>query len=95
MTKFEIDLVQLDGAVDTMASFGRFVEDSLADVERQVSDLHLTWSSPAATAQRAAHDRWATGVKEMRENLAELREVARIAHTNYQGAVDTNSRMWP
>ncbi|MCZ4278368.1 WXG100 family type VII secretion target [Rhodococcoides yunnanense] len=90
-----MDLEQLDSAVDTMSQFGQFVEISLTEVERHITDLHLVWSSSAAIAQREAFDRWAAGVSEMRENLDELREVARIAHTNYRGAVDTNSRMWP
>ncbi|SUB47722.1 Uncharacterised protein [Nocardia brasiliensis] len=29
------------------------------------------------------------------ENLDELREVARKAHTNYTTAIETNTRTWP
>jgi hypothetical protein len=43
------------------------VEDWLGEVDRHVADLHLTWSSPAATAQQGAYDKWISGVSEMRE----------------------------
>lgn len=78
-----------------MSQFGQFVESSVTEVERHSTDMHLVWSSPSAIAQREVFDRWAAGVSEMRENLDELCEVARTAHTNYCGAVDTNIRMWP
>jgi hypothetical protein len=32
---------------------------------------------------------------EMREALAELREVARKAHHNYSGTIEVNMAMWP
>lgn len=93
--QYRVDLEQLDAAIDTMAKFGQSVDDWLAEVDRHIADLHLTWSSTAATAQRVAHDKWVSGVAEMRENLDELREVARTAHKNYSAAIETNTRMWP
>ncbi|WP_043737202.1 MULTISPECIES: WXG100 family type VII secretion target [Nocardia] len=93
--RYRVDLEQLDAAVDTMQKFGRTVEDWLGEVDRHIADLHLTWTSDAATAQRTAHDKWVTGVNEMRENLDELREVAKKAHQNYTAAIEANTRMWP
>ncbi|MFG1793989.1 WXG100 family type VII secretion target [Nocardia sp. NPDC049149] len=93
--RFRVDLEQLDAAITTMDQFGQDVEELLGEVDRHVADLHLSWSSEAATAQRAAHDRWVAGVEEMRENLDELRVVAAKAHRNYAGAIDVNTRMWP
>lgn len=93
--RFRVDLEQLDAAITTMVQFGEQVEDLLAEVDRHVADLHLSWSSQAATSQRAAHDKWVAGVEEMRENLDELREVAATAHRNYSRAIDVNTRMWP
>ncbi|MEV0027860.1 WXG100 family type VII secretion target [Nocardia sp. NPDC050793] len=93
--RFRVDLEQLDAAIDTMDKFGKTVADWLAEIDRQIADLHLSWSSQAATAQRTAHDKWSAGVDEMRENLSELREVARIAHTNYSSAIELNQKMWP
>ncbi|WP_433685462.1 WXG100 family type VII secretion target [Nocardia sp. CA-119907] len=92
---YRVDLEQLDAAIDTMDEFGRTVEGWLAEVDRHIADLHQTWSSKAAQAQRAAHDSWMAGAAEMRENLDELREVARRAHDSYTTAVRTNVGMWP
>ncbi|MFX0573050.1 WXG100 family type VII secretion target [Nocardia nepalensis] len=92
---YTVDLDQLDAAVTVLQAFSRDVEAELADIDRRIGELHLSWSSDAATAQRAAHDRWMTGAAELRENLDELREIARKAHTNYTAAIETNTRMWP
>ncbi|ASF11695.1 MULTISPECIES: WXG100 family type VII secretion target [Nocardia] len=92
---YRVNLAQLDEAVTAMAKFGADVEGWLREVDQLVAELHLSWSSQAAQAQRVAHDRWLAGAAEMRENLDELRDVARKAHTNYTGAVQTNAEMWP
>ncbi|WP_405160808.1 WXG100 family type VII secretion target [Nocardia sp. NBC_01499] len=92
---YRVNLQQLDEAITTMAKFDSDVEGWLQEVDQTIADLHLSWSSQAAEAQRAAHDRWMAGAAEMRENLEELRAVARRAHTNYTGAVQTNAEMWP
>lgn len=93
--RYRVDLEQLDDAVAKMEKFGSTVQDWLGELDRHIAELHLAWSSEAATAQRAAHDKWVAGVNEMRENLYELREVARKAHQNYSAAIETNTRMWP
>lgn len=92
---YRVNLQQLDEAIATMAKFGADVEGWLREVDQHIADLHLTWSSRAAEAQRTAHDRWMAGAAEMQENLDELREVARRAHTSYTTAVETNVEMWP
>ncbi|MFE7802911.1 WXG100 family type VII secretion target [Nocardia sp. NPDC057440] len=92
---YRVNLEQLDDAITTMAKFGADVEGWLAEVDQKIAELHLAWSSAAAEAQRGAHDRWMAGAAEMRENLDELREVARRAHTSYTGAAQTNLEMWP
>ncbi|CAM3954036.1 WXG100 family type VII secretion target [Nocardia ninae] len=92
---YRVNLGQLDDTIATMATFGAEVEGLLREVDTKVAELHLAWASEAAQAQRAAHDRWMAGAAEMQENLGELREVARRAHTSYTTAVHTNVGMWP
>ncbi|MEU1958458.1 WXG100 family type VII secretion target [Nocardia sp. NPDC019304] len=92
---YRVDLQQLDDAITTMEKFGQDIEGWLQEVDQHIADLHLSWSSSAAQAQRTAHDRWMAGAAEMRENLDELREVARRAHTSYTGVAETNLGMWP
>ncbi|WP_024803053.1 WXG100 family type VII secretion target [Nocardia sp. BMG51109] len=93
--RFRVDLPLLDESVTAMETFGADVDAWLGEIDAHIADLHLSWESQAAAAQRAAHDKWAAGVREMRGNLDELRTVARRAHTNYSTAVDTNTGMWP
>ncbi|MGY5311642.1 WXG100 family type VII secretion target [Nocardia gipuzkoensis] len=92
---YQVDLQQLDDAVVTMAEFGIEVEAWLRELDQHITDLHLSWSSKAAEQQRAAHQRWSEGVVAMRENLDELRQLARRAHDNYLGAAAVNYGMWP
>ncbi|GAB2727461.1 WXG100 family type VII secretion target [Nocardia thraciensis] len=93
--QFRIDLGQLDDAIVKMTAFGAEVDGILGEVDQHVADLHLSWASQAAEAQHAAHTKWMSGAAEMRENLDELRDVARRAHGNYSGAADANDGMWP
>ncbi|MQY22288.1 WXG100 family type VII secretion target [Nocardia macrotermitis] len=93
--KFSVDLELLAESIDAMTKFGAAVDTWLAEVDRHIKDLHMSWTSTAADAQQAAHGKWVSGVGEMRENLADLRKVAERAHANYSNAVDTNTRMWP
>ncbi|TDP42818.1 WXG100 family type VII secretion target [Nocardia ignorata] len=92
---YRVNLQQLDDAITAMATFGSEVDAHLSEVDTLVAALHLDWSSSAAEAQRAAHDKWMAGAGEMRENLDELREVAKRAHTSYTTATQTNREMWP
>ncbi|WP_433664715.1 WXG100 family type VII secretion target [Nocardia sp. CA-128927] len=92
---YTVNLEQLDAAVAVLQAFSRDVEAELADIDRRIGELHLSWSGDAATAQQQAHSRWMAGAAELRQNLDELREIARKAHTNYTAAIETNTRMWP
>ncbi|WP_280317632.1 WXG100 family type VII secretion target [Nocardia wallacei] len=93
--RFRVDLDLLDEAVSAMQNFGTDVETWLGEIDTHIADLHLSWDSQAAAAQRVVHDQWASGVVEMRENLDDLLRIARQAHTKYTAAVETNTQMWP
>ncbi|WP_232110459.1 WXG100 family type VII secretion target [Nocardia wallacei] len=93
--RFRVDLDLLHEAVTAMQTFGTDVETWLGEIDTHIADLHLSWDSQAAAEQRTVHDEWTAGVTEMRENLDDLRRIARQAHTNYTTAVDTNTGMWP
>lgn len=93
--KFAVDLELLEESVDAMTKFGVAVDNWLAEVDRHIKDLHMSWSSTAADAQHVAHGKWVSGVGEMRENLEDLRTIAQRAHVNYSDALNTNTRMWP
>lgn len=64
------------------------------DIARQMAVLQSQWEGLAADAQREAQEEWASGMAAMRSALAELREAADLAHTNYTSAASTNLDMW-
>lgn len=92
--RYSVDLDELAEKIREMAAFERDVERALDHLERVITRLDVSWTGAAATAQREAHERWATGMREMQRGLKEIRDAAERAHTNYSNAVAANQRMW-
>ncbi|MFJ4653917.1 WXG100 family type VII secretion target [Nocardia sp. NPDC088792] len=93
--RYKVDLELLDEAITAMAGFGDDADAMIAEIDAHINDLHMSWDSQAAQAQREAHQKWVSGAREIRENLDDLRGVAKRAHANYSATVETNTRMWP
>ena len=91
---FSIDADELDAVISDVEKCEDALEFLTADLDKQVKALQEVWEGLAATAQKGAHDEWATGMVAMRTALADLRAAARTAHGNYTGAATTNLRMW-
>ncbi len=91
---FRVDPQALADAVQRMAEFQRYAEDTLTEIDSLVGDLHSTWTGRGAAAHAEAHRHWARGEAMMREALAQLRTAAATAHRNYTGAMSTNLAMW-
>lgn len=93
--RYRVDLDLLDEAITAMDRFGSDADAMLSEIDTHITDLHMSWDSEAAEAQRAAHQKWLDGAGEIRDNLDDLRRIAQRAHANYSSTVDTNTRMWP
>lgn len=91
---FSVDLARLAEMIDQLGSFDRYLEQALDEAGRRVDELHVSWSGQAALAQRAAHEEWVRGARDMRAGLATMRAAAATAHANYTSAVTANTRMW-
>lgn len=91
--RYRVELDELLAFVDKLQFFERRAEAIAARVDRQVADLHITWSGEAAAAHRTQHDEWVSGATQMREALAELRQAADHAHRNYTEAAQLNRDM--
>ena len=91
---FRVDPRALADAVQRMAEFQRYAENTLTEIDSLVSNLHSTWTGRGAVAHAEAHRHWARGEAMMREALAQLRTAAATAHRNYTGAMSTNLAMW-
>ena len=94
MAGFRVDPEALLAAADRMSEFDQRVESNLARVSATVERLGASWHGDGGAAERAAQDRWDQGAQEMRDALAQLRDVAERAHANYSAAIQLNSRMW-
>ena len=92
---FRVDPQALADAVQRMAAFQRYAEDTTAEIDSRVTCLHTSWTGEAAAAHAEAHRHWVRGEAMMREALAQLKKAALTAHGNYTGAVSTNLGMWP
>jgi WXG100 family type VII secretion target len=94
MTRFTVDLEELDAVIGDLTGFeSRFI-GRLAELDDLVTHLHGTWTGDAAGAQKRAHEQWASGAREMHQALVEMREAAQRAHANYGAAADANAQMW-
>ena len=94
MTKFSVDLEELADVAAAMQSFQKSFERRLDDLEKLVSDLHLTWAGQAAAAHLQAHEQWTTGAKEMHHGISEMHKAATTAHDNYHTSATSNADMW-
>ena len=94
MAGFSVDLEALAAGVDQMSAFHSTLEQTLASVRSSVAALGLTWHGDAASAQEIAQRQWDDGAQQLREALAQLRDIAEQAQSNYSNAVATNTRMW-
>lgn len=94
MTRYSVDTDALAQRIAQMTAFERTLERQLADLDRAVDHLHITWVGDAATAHREAHAKWRQGAEDMKKAIAAMRDAGRIAHGNYLSAVDANTRMW-
>jgi len=94
MAAFSVDLEALLAGVDQMSAFHAKLEQALASVDSSVSALGRSWHGDAAAAQDGAQHQWNQGAQQLREALAQLRDIVEQAHTNYSDAAATNTRMW-
>ena len=94
MTRFAVDLDELDAVIADMATFDERLTTRLAELDDMLAELHGVWTGAAADAQRQAHAQWTEGAAEMRKALLEMRDAARRAHANYSAAAEANARMW-
>ncbi|BDX32213.1 hypothetical protein TUM20985_27600 [Mycobacterium antarcticum] len=94
MAAFSVDLEALLAGVDQMSAFHSTLEQTLASVRASVTALGMTWHGDAASAQESAQQQWDDSAQQLGEALAQLRDLAEQAHSNYSNAASTNTRMW-
>jgi WXG100 family type VII secretion target len=93
--RYRVELDELSTFVEKLRSFEERAETIATRVDKQIADLHSTWTGEAAAAHRAHHVEWSSAASQMREALAELRDAAQVAHRNYSDVIKVNLAMWP
>ena len=91
---YSLDADDLAAVIDDLARGHAALSELAVDLERRISELHLTWDGEAAGAHRLAQDAWARGFGEMRDALARMRQAADTAHHNYTSAAAVNHQLW-
>ena len=94
MTRFGVDLEELAGVAAEMKALQTSFEQRLEELDKLVSDLHLTWHGEAAAAHEQAHQLWVTGAREMHQGIADMHRAATTAHDNYHSAATSNADMF-
>lgn len=92
--RFTIDADELDEVIGDVVKCETALSTLTADLAKQIKALQSVWEGLAADAQKEAHEEWTTGMRGMRTALKDLRAAAKLAHTNYTGAAQTNLTMW-
>jgi WXG100 family type VII secretion target len=93
--RYRVELDELSAFVEKLERFEERAETIATRVDKQVADLHATWSGEAASAHHARHVEWSNAASQMREALAKLRKAAQTAHRNYTEVIEVNVAMWP
>ncbi|MDG3009016.1 WXG100 family type VII secretion target [Rhodococcus sp. D2-41] len=81
--------------MDKARLIGQRIEDSVAEVEREVAGLHVRWDGEGAEAHQEKHDIWCREIREMQAALSGLEFAVRLARERYIATVQHNMRMWP
>lgn len=94
MTRFTVDLDELDRVVGSMDAFLTTFAGRRARLQKTVDELQGDWLGEAAQAQAVAHREIAKGVRELEQALKDLHAAAQKAHASYLAAVRANQATW-
>lgn len=88
MTRFAIDLEQLDNVTTRLGELVGLVSDKLDALEEHIG--RLTWEGDAAREHARAHRDWDASARRLAASIDRLQAAARQAHESYSGAIAAN-----
>lgn len=91
---YRVDLDELAQVIGSLDAFSRTLLSKVADLDKAMSDLHVTWEGEAALAHKKAHQGLMAGAADVHAAVRELHDVAQNAHVNYSNAVKANLDIW-
>jgi WXG100 family type VII secretion target len=89
-----VDLGGLAEAMRELGEFDSWWEDTLAELDTAIANLHVSWQGRTAAAHQDAYRRWSEGSAKMRDALAKVRDAGLSAHRNYSAASGAGTRSW-
>ncbi|GAA4666956.1 WXG100 family type VII secretion target [Frondihabitans cladoniiphilus] len=94
MTRFRVEVSEIDQTIVTLASLAEFCESLLTEIDRIAATVSGEWSGAAAASFQALHAEWARGAAEMSAGVQIMHQAASTSSTNYAAAAQSNRGVW-
>jgi WXG100 family type VII secretion target len=91
---YRVDLDELAAVIGSLDAFSQTLLAKIGDLDKAMSDLHVTWEGDAAIAHQRAQQDLSGGARDVHAALRDLHAVAQNAHVNYSNAVQANLDTW-
>lgn len=95
MSGYRVDLVGLGRLIEATTTLESTIEDAVTAIDKQVDELHVSWTGVTAVAHRDAYNTRVRAIADMRTALAELRTKLNAAQQAYGNVGRVNNEMWP
>ncbi|WP_433729165.1 WXG100 family type VII secretion target [Nocardia sp. CA-129566] len=92
MSRYQVDLDQLDAVTARIGGLNDFIRESLREIDERMATMQENWSGKAADEQAEAHREWAAAAEKIRGGIEKMQAAARAAHTAYNDAIAANLR---
>ncbi|SHQ33989.1 ESAT-6-like protein 12 [Mycobacteroides abscessus subsp. bolletii] len=89
---YKVDLEALDDLITHMAQFTKATDSNVELIAGYVAKI--PWQGATERAHKERQAQWDSGIKDLLEGLAKIREGAKTAHGNYTSAINANLKMW-
>jgi uncharacterized protein YukE len=94
VTAYDVDLVELRGAVAQLAACQRDLLGLAVEIDHAQDRLQACWLGRSRDVQAVTYDSWRDGCAEMVTALAALRGIVAAADDHHSTAVDANVALW-
>jgi uncharacterized protein YukE len=91
---YHVDFVGLADTIAALEEFERWWDDTVAELDTTITDLHVDWFGKAASAHQDAYARWTDGTAKLRDVLKRLHGSGHLALGNYSAATDAGKDIW-
>ena len=94
MTRFRVEVSEIDQTIVGLAGLAEFCEELLRQIAGIKNTVSAEWSGAAAAQFQALHADWAQGASEMSAGIKIMHQAATTASSNYSAAVESSRGVW-